>query len=283
MKPNGWPGWMKAEAVKTALRNATAQLASVTDTPRLDAELLLAHALGLDRDRLILDPPEAVPTSFEALVQRRLLHEPLAYITGMRDFWTISLEVTPDTLIPRPDSETLIEAALAHSAARAPARILDLGTGPGTLLLAALSEFPDASGLGVDRSSAALAVAARNAERLGLAARAAFQQGDWGAGLEERFNLILCNPPYVEEGSDLSPEVMNEPHAALFAGVDGLDDYRHLAPQLPALLAKGGCACIEIGYRQASAVTALLEAQGFAVALRQDLGGRDRCLIATLE
>lgn len=286
MRRSGWPGWMRPDApraaVAEALRHATARLSAITDTPRLDAELLLAHALGITRERLILDPPSAVPEAFEALVQRRLAHEPLAYITGTRDFWTITLAVGPGVLIPRPDSETLIEAARAHFTGKTPpARILDLGTGPGTLLLAALSEWPDARGLGVDASVAALDYARRNGDALGLANRVDWRHGNWAEGLEGTTDLILCNPPYVETDAALTPEVLNEPYGALFAGADGLDDYRTLAPQIVRLIAPGGCACIEIGHTQADAVTALLEAQGLAVALRQDLGGRDRCLVAT--
>ena len=266
-------------SIRQALIHATARLIPVTDTPRLDAELLLAHALGITRERLILDPPDHVADSFEALLQRRLAHEPLAYITGSRDFWTITLAVGPGVLIPRPDSETLIEAALAHFEASPPATVLDLGTGPGTLLFAALSEFQSAQGLGVDASDDALAYARRNAAALGLADRATLVRGDWGEGLSGPFDLILCNPPYVESDAALSPEVLNEPHGALFAGPDGLDDYRRLAPQIARLLAPEGCACVEIGYTQAQAVRALLEAEGLDVAVRRDLAGRDRCLL----
>ncbi|MBK8631204.1 MAG: peptide chain release factor N(5)-glutamine methyltransferase [Sphingomonadales bacterium] len=266
-------------SIRQALIHATARLIPVTDTPRLDAELLLAHALGITRERLILDPPDHVPDSFETLLQRRLAHEPLAYITGSRDFWTITLAVGPGVLIPRPDSETLIEAALAHFEASPPATVLDLGTGPGTLLLAALSAFQSAQGLGVDASDDALAYARRNAAALGLADRATLVRGDWGEGLSGPFDLILCNPPYVESDAALSPEVLNEPHGALFAGPDGLDDYRRLAPQISRLLAPEGCACVEIGYTQAQAVRALLEAEGLDVAVRRDLAGRDRCLL----
>lgn len=279
--PSSQPSPQRGEGVREALVAATARLSAVTDTPRLDAELLLAHALGITRERLILDPPVQVPGSFARLIERRLAHEPLAYITGTRDFWTITLAVGPGVLIPRPDSETLIEAALAHFAATSPRTILDLGTGPGTLLLAALSEFPDATGLGVDASDAALDYARRNAEALGLSGRASLRQGNWAEEVDGPFDLILCNPPYVEADAALSPEVLSEPHSALFAGMDGLDDYRRLAPQIARLLAPAGCACIEIGFTQAEAVMALLSDAGLTVSVRQDLGGRDRCLVAT--
>ena len=161
--------------------------------------------------------------------------------------------------------------------------MLDLGTGPGTLLLAALPEWPDARGIGVDASDVALGYARSNAERLGLADRAELRCGDWGAGIAGRFDLILCNPPYVATDETVGAEVAHEPAAALYAGADGLDDYRVLAPQIARLLASGGVACIEIGWTQAAAVTALLGAQGLYVDLHQDLAGRDRCLVATLE
>jgi release factor glutamine methyltransferase len=269
--------------VREALARATNHLASVSETPRLDAELLMAHSLGTTRERLLLQLlAEAEPPGFEALVERRLAHEPVAYITGRRAFWTIELDVAPGVLIPRPDSETLLEAALAHFGEAGPARILDLGTGPGTLLLAALDQWPGATGLGVDASEKALAIARVNAERLGLSARAEFRLGDWGEGIDEAFDLILCNPPYVEQGAALPPQVSEwEPHAALFAGPDGLADYRRLAGQVPALLAQDGIACFEIGAGQAEAVTKLFEDQGLKVSHARDLSGTVRCLVIT--
>lgn len=266
-----------------ALRDAAALLASVSDTPRLDAELLLAHALGLGRNALLLQQRDLVPPpGFGALVERRLTGEPVAYITGMRDFWTISLHVTPDVLIPRPDTETLIEAAVDHFGAAAPARILDLGTGSGALLLAALDQWPQARGLGVDISPAALAVAKGNAERLGLSDRADFRPGDWAEGVGGPFDLILINPPYIARDVALTGDVLHEPAGALFAGEQGLDDYRRIAPTLPRLIAAGGMAAIEIGYDQGQSVSTLLCDQGLAVRLRSDLAGHDRCVIATL-
>ena len=265
-----------------ALARATAQLGRTSDTPRLDAEVLMAAALGIGRDRLILDPPNVTaPDAFIAMVERRLAGEPVAYITGQRAFWTIDLEVGPGVLIPRPDSETLLAAAVEHFAGSpGPARILDLGTGPGTLLLAALDEWPGAAGIGVDASPIALSYAQRNAERLGLAGRAALQLGDWAAGLAGRFDLILCNPPYVATAAEVGPGVAEyEPPEALFAGADGLDDYRRLASAIGGLLADGGLAAIEIGHDQADSAAALFIAAGHAPQLARDLAGRPRALL----
>ena len=268
--------------VRLTLQSAARALAAVTDTPRLDAELLMAHALGVDRNALLLQHlNDTAPDAFSALVARRLAHEPLAYITGTRDFWTISLQVSPAVLIPRPDSETLIDAAIKHFGGRTPKTVLDLGTGSGALLLAALSHWPDAVGIGVDASDAALAIAQSNADALGLSARAQILKGDWTDGLRGLFDLILCNPPYVETDARLTPEVMNEPTEALFAGADGLDDYRRLAPSLARLLTPNGCAAVEIGATQASKAGALFAEVGLSISVRQDLGRRDRCLLLT--
>lgn len=266
------------------LREAAQRLAAVSDTPRLDAELLMAHAADLERGDLILRLRDMeTPAAFAAFVERRLAHEPVSHILGMRDFWTLTLTVTRDVLTPRPDSETLIEAAVAHFAGRSgPRRILDLGTGSGALLLAALSEYREATGLGIDISEAALQVARGNALRCGLADRATFSRGDWFDGVDERFDLILANPPYISTDAILPRDVAEyEPHLALFAGADGLDVYRILAPQLGARLAPGGVAVIEIGYDQGETAALLFGQTGMRVTLRHDLGGRARCLVLT--
>ena len=270
--------------VREGLAAAAARLSQISDTPRLDAELLMAHALGTSRERMLLDGlDQEVPADFVALVERRRAHEPVAYITGTRAFWTIELEVGPGVLVPRPDSETLIEAAVERFGAAGPATVLDLGTGPGTLLLAALDQWPDAVGVGIDRSDIALRYARRNAERLGLADRATFRHGDWGEGVGQRFDLVLCNPPYVEHGAALAKEVAGwEPAEALFAGEDGLLEYRRLAPQLPLLMAQGGLACVEIGIGQEPEVRALFEESGLSVTSRPDLAGIRRCLVLSL-
>ena len=269
-------------AILRALGRATEQLSKVSDTPRLDAELLMAAALGIGRDRLILDDPRGeAPSTFADLVERRRAGEPIAYITGHRAFWTIDLEVGPGALVPRPDSETLIAAAVEYFK-RPPKRVLDLGTGPGTLLLAALDEWPEATGIGIDASEAALSYALRNAERLGLGSRAEFRIGDWALGIDQRFDLILCNPPYVAEGAEMGPGVAAyEPPEALFAGPEGLEEYRRLAPEIPRLLAPGGLAAIEIGFDQGESAAKLFEEQGQIVRLARDLGGRPRALLIT--
>lgn len=270
--------------IAAVLRDATQRLAGASDTPRLDAEILMAHALGVERQTLLLDPARfVVPDSFAALVARRLAQEPVAYIIGWREFWSLRLEVGPGVLIPRPDSETLIEAAVAHFGALSPQRILDLGTGPGTLLLAALSEFPEATGLGVDASDTALSYARTNANALGLANRAVFQSGDWCDELSDRFDLVLCNPPYIADAEALMADVAeHEPGMALFAGEDGLSDYRRILPNLSRLLSENGIAILEIGVTQCFAVTKMATDAGFSVRCLQDLGGRDRALLLSV-
>jgi release factor glutamine methyltransferase len=268
-------------SVRAALNAGASRLARNSATPRLDAELLMAHALGTTREDMLLSHlDDPTPAALAPLLARREAGEPVAYINGRRAFWTIDLEVGPGVLVPRPDSECLIEAAVEHFASAAPRRILDLGTGPGTLLLAALDRWPEAHGLGVDSSATALDYARRNARRLGLSGRASFRLGDWGEGMDERFDLVLCNPPYVGSGARLARDVADwEPAEALFAGTDGLAEYRRLAPQMPRLLAPGGLACVEIGAGQRDAAAALFEAQGFTISSQTDLKGIERCLL----
>lgn len=271
-----------APPAAVALTEAAQRLAAVSDTPRLDAELLLAHALGIDRDRLLLDLPTlAVPDGFAGLVAQRLTHAPIAYLVGYRDFWTVRLAVGPGVLVPRPDSETLIDVARLHWADTGPRRILDLGTGPGTLLLAALDMWPDSVGVGVERSAAARSFADRNVAALGLADRAHIVAGDWhDAGSIRalgRFSLIVSNPPYVRADALLARQITeHEPAEALFAGPDGLADYRAIVPLLPGLLEPDGLALLEIGHDQAADVAALAGNAGFCATVHRDLGGRDR-------
>ncbi|MBA4308445.1 MAG: peptide chain release factor N(5)-glutamine methyltransferase [Sphingopyxis sp.] len=265
------------------LRKTAIRLADVSNTPRLDAELLAAHALGLDRSAMLLRLTDlSAPAELADMVERRLANEPVAYITGRQAFWDLDLAVTSDVLIPRADSETLIDLAVEYFRT-SPARILDLGTGSGALLLGCLSAFPEASGVGMDASAAALAVAQANADRLGFASRSqwmhrSWADADWNSDLGQ-FDLILSNPPYVETDAELDAMVAAyEPHSALFAGPDGLDDYRILIPHLPSMLAPGGVAIFEIGHRQAEAVSDLASNAGLSTEMRRDLAGNPRAL-----
>jgi len=272
------------KAIARALDDATHQLSKTSDTPRLDAELLMAEALHIDRDRLILSPPDRdVPKRFHSMVKRRLKGEPVAYITGRRAFWNIDLHVGPGVLVPRPDSEVLIASAIEHFEANgAPQRVLDLGTGPGTLLLAALDIWPGATGVGVDVSRRALSYASANARRLGFERRLKLKIGNWATGIDESFDLILCNPPYVAEGAELGPGVREyEPDEALFAGEKGLDAYAELAPQLPRLLNEKGLAAVEIGHDQAKAVPPLLARDGLKPRVVNDFADRPRAVLLT--
>ena len=269
--------------VSAALREAATALAATSDTARLDAELLMAHALRVTRsDMLLWQMGASVPEAFAPLLERRLAQEPVAYILGEQEFFGQTFTVSPDVLIPRGDSERLVEAALA---ARPDARkVLDCGTGSGCLLLSVLHGLPQAQGVGIDRSPAALAIARANAESLGLATRARmvladWQQAGWADELGCPFDLILANPPYVEEEAALSPSVRDhEPAGALFSGPEGLDDYRVLIPQLPALLAPNGVALVEIGFTQAQAVAQIAQDAGLSSQLHHDLAGRPRVL-----
>lgn len=262
----------------------------MSDTPRLDAELLMAHALGVSRQDLLLNLPKLdVPEGFTGLLERRKAHEPVAHIVGEREFWSLPFQVSADVLIPRPDSEILIETAVQIGADHVPGHILDLGTGSGALLLAALSEFPEAQGVGMDASASALAIAHNNANSLGLSDRTTFllqdwTSADWTQSFGGPFDLILANPPYVSTQAKLSPEVADyEPHEALFAGVQGMDDYHIIIPALDALLADKGVVLLEIGFDQAVAVTKLAEKHHYAVECKQDLGGNDRLVVLRRE
>lgn len=266
------------ETVAAALRRGAAVLAAAgIEQPRREARMLLHAALGVPERSLLAADAVIAPKRFDGLLARRAAREPMAFILGRQGFWTLDLEISPATLIPRADSETLIRAALEAFPDRAVGTILDLGTGTGALLLAALVEFPDAWGLGVDLVPAAAGLAARNAAANGLARRAAFACGDWAAPLAARFDLVLANPPYVRAAdvAGLMPEVArHEPRTALDGGADGLDAYRAIIADLPRLLAPGGAAILELGEGQAPAVAGLAAAAGFGTfALHADLGG----------
>ncbi len=252
---------------------------------RREARLILALALGIEPVSVTGYPERPVPDPgpFEALIARRARREPLSHLTGRREFWSLEFETGPATLDPRPDSETVVAAALAAVAdPNAPLRLLDLGTGTGCLLLALLHELPKAAGLGIDASPEALAVADRNAARLGLEPRVKFGGGNWGDSLDGPFDLIVCNPPYIPsaEIAELAPEVaVFEPRVALDGGPDGLGAYRALAPDVARLLAGDGMAILEIGAGQRRAAEQIVVSQGLVVTgISHDLAGHERCL-----
>ncbi len=282
---------MSKPTVGACLTEGTARLkAAAIDQPHREARVLLAHALDVDPaviigypERLILDTD-----GFLALIARRAEGTPTAQLVGRREFWSLPFRVTSDTLIPRPETETLVEAALAALAKRpvAAPMVLDLGTGSGCLLLALLSECPDAIGIGVDRSVAAAVVARDNAGRLGLGDRAHFLVSDWASPVAGRFDLVVSNPPYIatEEIDGLEPEVaQHEPRLALDGGADGLACYRALAAMLPDLLRPGGGVFLEVGAGQWAPVAGLLAAAGLIVSDPiRDLAGIYRCVAAQI-
>jgi release factor glutamine methyltransferase len=271
------------------INEAATRLAGVgIYTAHYDARLMVAEVLGIEMRRLPASHHAELSGDesawLAAMLERRLAREPMSHILGRRGFWTLEFQVTADTLDPRPDTETLIEAVLDAVEDRGrPRTLLDLGTGTGCILLTLLSEMGHSTGLGIDASLAALAVAGRNAETLGLAARAEFRQGNWGDGLNGGFDIIVSNPPYIPDGDidGLEPEVARyEPRSALAGGPDGLDCYRELIPHMARLLAPGGVAALEVGAGQAQDVVALLAIAGLpGASVLRDLGGVERCLI----
>lgn len=278
------------------LRDAAVALtAAGIDNARFEARLLLAHAGGVTVEWLIahggeVAPPAAVE-ALRALTARRIRREPMAYVVGEREFWGLPFKVSPAVLVPRPDSETLIEAALALMPGRTePWRIVDLGVGSGCLLLTLLREFPNARGVGMDASAAALTMAATNAEALGVDARARLVGGDWRQpGWAERlggpFDLLVANPPYIETAAidGLMPDVARfEPRLALDGGGDGLSAYRAIAGSAAGLVVPGGRVLIEAGEGQAPGISTLFASAGFSVGSPlKDLGGIDRVVTAT--
>jgi release factor glutamine methyltransferase len=284
-------GGAAATTIADARRALTASFrAGGIDTPELDARLLVSHALSLDHARLAASDRRLLGTdetnAITALAERRLAHEPVARIIGWKEFWSLQFRVDAATLVPRPETETVVEAALAAIESGGPRsrdlRILDIGTGSGAILLALLSELPNAFGVGSDVSLPALAVARDNARRFGLS-RAAFVACNIAAALCGPFDLIVSNPPYITSGdiAGLPPEVrLFDPRLALDGGIDGLDGYREIAASAPLLLKPGGSLIVELGAGQAGRVAALFDRGGLAPAPpRPDLSGLPRALV----
>jgi release factor glutamine methyltransferase len=274
--------------VGAVLADGAARLAAAgIDNPPREARLLLNLALGIEANAMVSpDMPIAAADAerFAGVVARRAAHEPYSRIAGQREFWSLPFLLSPATLDPRPDSETLIEAALARIDDRAsPLTVLDFGTGTGALLLALLSELPNATGLGIDRAPEAVATARRNATALGLAGRAGFACGNWGQALGGMWDVILANLPYIpsEQRAGLAPEVSGyDPPLALDGGPDGLRAYRELAPDVARLLGFSGFAVCEIGQGQGPAVKAIMAASDLVqIEARADLAGINRCLV----
>ena len=274
--------------VEETLRHVASLLEEAgIEQPRHEARILLGHATGLTRERLLLchrsELEEPVLNDLIGLVRRRAAREPIAYLIGEREFWGLSFEVTRDTLIPRPDSETLIEAVLqfANRTGLERPRILDFGIGSGCLLVSLLTEMPFAEGFGVDCSFAALRVARRNAARHDVSTRAHFVAGSWGDALAPPFNLIIANPPYVAAGerAAIMPDVSDyEPAEALFAGERGDEAYRALAPEFSRLLTPAGRVFVEFGAGLADRAAAIIRSSGLSECeRRKDLAGIERC------
>jgi release factor glutamine methyltransferase len=276
-------------AIGALLSAGAARLeAAGIEAPAREARLLLGHASGLSTGRIVAYPERSIEpaavAAFERLIERRAAREPVSRILGTREFWSLPFIVTPATLDPRPDSETIVEAALDRiSDRKARLTVIDFGTGTGCLLLALLSELPQGTGIGVDRSEAAARVARRNAEALALADRARFLVGDWAEALAGPVDLIVANPPYIPAGeiAGLEPEVRaHDPLTALAGGEDGLDPYRVLAPAAARLLRPGGHVVFEVGQGQADAVAELATASGLVLCERRaDLGGIARAVV----
>lgn len=267
--------------IAEAVRDAAERLRPIADNPRHEARMLLAHALGLTETQVITNAQARIdPAALEQLLVRRLAHEPMHLILGHRHFWTLDLLVSPATLIPRPDSETLIHVArtLAQGSVD---RILDLGTGTGCLLLALLQTFPRAFGVGVDLVPAAAALAQANAARNGLQDRSTFLAGSWTGAIDGQFDIVVSNPPYIPAADipGLMPDVSRyEPRSALDGGPDGLNAYRAIIPRLPLVLAQKGLALLELGVGQGHVVSSMAQNAGFSASLHPDLAGIERVL-----
>ncbi len=283
------PGLVPGMTIAAARRAmARAFRNSALDSPDLDARLLVGHALGLNHTAITANGDRPLIAddiaSIAVLATRRLAHEPVARITGHKEFWSLELAVTPATLVPRPDTETVVETALAAIADKSrPMRIADFGTGTGALLLALLSELPNATGVGTDISPAASITARNNAIHCGVASRAHFVVSDYGAALHGPFDLIVSNPPYIASGeiATLDADVRDyDPHIALDGGPTGLDGYRSLVTDARRILTPDGILVVELGAGQAASVSTIMQQGGIvADALKADLGGHFRALL----
>jgi release factor glutamine methyltransferase len=270
-------------------KGATRLAAAGIESPRAEARILLAHARGHEAIEIFPSQwgrteNDQAAAAFDKFIERREKREPIAYITGLREFWSLQFEVGPGVLIPRPETETLIEEATKAFVDKIAAlRVLDIGTGSGCLLAAFLREYPNAHGLGIDASRDALSWARRNLVRHGLMSRARLREGQWTDGLTETFDLIFCNPPYIETAviAFLDPDVSRfEPRQALDGGADGMDAYRALAPRIGRHLNRAGCAFVELGAGQAGAVRSIFAAAGLeTIGVGSDLSGIARCLV----
>ena len=259
------------------------------ESPRLDARIMVSHVLRMEPSEVFLRSNDridlALQDNINALVERRLAKEPVSRITGKREFWGLSFELSADTLDPRPDTETLVEVVLEMKAnfADRPIKILDLGTGTGCILLALLNECPKASGVGIDVSAGAVSVARSNAQRLGLSDRAKFAVADWADGIKDEFDIVVSNPPYVAEvDRNTLPEDVEryDPSTALFGGSDGFDAYHTLIPEVNRVLCPSGFCAIEVGVDQAGTVSEMMRSAGFDILdHRYDLSGIVRCIV----
>ncbi|MGV9007575.1 MAG: peptide chain release factor N(5)-glutamine methyltransferase [Brevundimonas sp.] len=275
-----------APTLVTAWKTAQARLkAGCIDSPAIDARLLLEVAAGVSRTDILTDPHRLLTpdqaAAYESMIDRRLKREPVSRILGRKGFWKIMLNVTPDVLSPRPDTEAILDVVLLAFPPQAAFQMIDLGTGSGAILLATLAERPAARGVGTDISSEAIAVAKENAANLDLDGRAVFLRTEWATGFgPDAFDVVVSNPPYIPSGdiAGLDPEVReHDPHLALDGGPDGLQAYRDLAPEIRRILRPDGLFAVEIGWDQGPQVRALFEAAGFeGVKVVKDLSDRDR-------
>ncbi len=275
--------------VGSVLRQTIRQFADAgIETAQLDARLLVADVLGVESGQLIWHDNQEMASSvmgrLASHAKKRLCNEPVSHIIGRREFWKDVFIVSTDTLVPRPDSETLVSAVLELAGpADGPLTILDLGTGSGCLILSLLREFPEALGVGVDISPAAIDVARRNGQHLGLADRAEFVVSDWFSKVKGTFDIVIANPPYIVDKhiDELDPDVRDfEPRIALAGGPDGLNSYRSIARPLREVLKRHGIAAVEVGADQAAAVCEIFEEAGFCIGdVKQDLAKRDRCVL----